>query len=405
MPVSKACFTVKQSDLKRALSDVDSAVAARATLPVLGNICLVATTDQLVVSATNMEISITSTIPGKPFPADVAYPLNITVPGHLLVNTINALPEGEVMLVQNEKKMELTVAVGRWATTLKGIAVTEFPELPTFDRALVQFDLSADILLDLVASVSSAASTDQARPVLTAIQLVLSPYADDPAQAELAAQAADGYRLARKTVALPRPRGADDPLSLLVPSKALAVFTRLANKLKGDTLRLGVTKHAIILKVENTTFTSLLLEGSFPDLKAVMPEASKQPLHVRMNCQEFIRALALANVIAAQVNHCVLLDIKPGDPSTVKLRAVSAESGENDSVLDCIEPVTKALAVAFSSDFLADAVGSIATDEFLLALSTPTSPGLISPVNDPNAKVVDCRYVMMPMQFNAKQEA
>ncbi|MGB8645331.1 MAG: DNA polymerase III subunit beta, partial [Anaerolineae bacterium] len=76
-----------QDNLAKGLSVVGRAVAARSTLPVLGNILLATENGRLKLAATNLDIGITHWIDAK-----VETEGAITVPARQLTDYVNSLP-------------------------------------------------------------------------------------------------------------------------------------------------------------------------------------------------------------------------------------------------------------------------------------------------------------------------
>ena len=386
---------VTREDLNQAVTDVSGAVAARTTLPVLGNILLSAAPGgQLVVAATNLDIAILTQIPCK----EVDDTVNITVPAPKLISIVGALPEGEITLKVHTKKQELTIIQGRYQTTLKGIDYEEFPQLPSFEAAVMEFSLPLAAFNAVAQAVLFTASTDQARPMLTGIDVSLTPQED---RAELAMQATDGYRLARLAWAVPLPRGLEQPVRVIVPAKHLTQFLRITKPLKDADLRVGIARTKLILEAGNDTrrftFSSNLLEGQYPDLAAVMPR--NLPVTLTIDNDTLAEALNLADIIAADMGHVVELRLSPThQPPTIKLFAVSAEAGDTDNEVTAEAATGPAgFSIAFNAKYLIEAVKALTSNRLVLEVSSPTSPGVIRPA-EVEAAVVDWRYVMMPMQ-------
>src|SRR5512137_1032334 len=111
-----------QENLAKGLSIVSRAVAARSTLPVLGNILIATDQSRLKLAATNLEIGITCWI-GAKVDEDGA----TTVPARTFVDLINALPQGTVDMSLSVKTQTLNVMGGRFANNIKGVDAQEFP--------------------------------------------------------------------------------------------------------------------------------------------------------------------------------------------------------------------------------------------------------------------------------------
>src|SRR5271157_4204029 len=114
-----------QENLAKGLSVVSRAVAARSTLPVLGNILLASDNGRLRLSATNLELGITCWIGAK-----IEEDGSTTIPAKTLVDLVNTLPPDKVDLSLVVRTQTINLSCGRIHANLKGIDAQEFPILP-----------------------------------------------------------------------------------------------------------------------------------------------------------------------------------------------------------------------------------------------------------------------------------
>ena len=114
-----------QENLSKGLSIVGRAVATRSTLPITQNILLIADSSRLKLSATNLEIAITSWVSAK-----VEEEGSITAPARLLIDFVSSLPNDliEVTLPSNSHTLELKSS--RSQAHINGIDAHDFPSTP-----------------------------------------------------------------------------------------------------------------------------------------------------------------------------------------------------------------------------------------------------------------------------------
>src|SRR5687768_16288681 len=155
--------TVPRDELAQRLGLVARAVSTRTAVQVLLGVMLKAEADQLHLAATDMELSLRSTLD-----ADVDGYGAAVVPGRLLVDLVRQLPAGEVTLEHRPEEAVLRVESGPSQSRLNSYSVEDFPRLPQLD-ALQTFTVEREPLLATIAQVSRAASRDESRPVLTRI--------------------------------------------------------------------------------------------------------------------------------------------------------------------------------------------------------------------------------------------
>ena len=100
-------ISILQENLSYALSMVTRAVSSRATLPVLGNLLVVAENGQLQFTATDLEITITCQVA-----AQVHTPGAITVPARTFAELAQTLSDSRIDLVLEEQTLTLGITSG-----------------------------------------------------------------------------------------------------------------------------------------------------------------------------------------------------------------------------------------------------------------------------------------------------
>ena len=174
--------TVPQEKLAHGLGLVSRAVAARSTLPVLGNILIASDEGRLRLSATNLELGITCWIPAR-----IEQNGSTTVPARTFSDLVSTLPADQVMLSLDTRTQTLNVRGGTSTNDIKCIDAQEFPPAPSVDLdGATQLNVAE--FREMIQQVAFAASTDEARPVLMGVLLLAE-------KDKLTLAAADGFRL------------------------------------------------------------------------------------------------------------------------------------------------------------------------------------------------------------------
>ena len=154
-------------------------------MQILSGVLLRAAGGKLELAATDMELSIRTTLDAQ-VDGDGA----VVVPGRLLVDLSRLLPDSEVTIEFREEENVLRVGCGPAEYRLNTYGAEDFPRLPDTDAAPTN-TVSADALLDTLAAVGRAVSRDEARPVLTGILVRFG-------EGKLVMAATDSYRLSYK---------------------------------------------------------------------------------------------------------------------------------------------------------------------------------------------------------------
>ena len=199
--------TVLQENLAHGLSVVSRAVSPRSTLPVLANVLVATDEGRLRLSATNLELGITCWIGAK-----IIEEGSTTVPARTFNDLIATLPSDQVEMSLNVRNQKLNVRCGSSNTDINCIDSQEFPPMPTPDLT-DGVELNVTALKEMIQQVAFAASTDEARPVLTGILLTATGN-------QITLQAADGFRLSIRKAELSS--SLPHPIKAIIPARALA---------------------------------------------------------------------------------------------------------------------------------------------------------------------------------------
>ncbi len=366
-----------QENLSRALATVNRAVATRSTLPVLSNVLLSADRAMLKLSATNMELATTVNVGCK-----VESEGEITVPARLLTDFISQLDADPVTLDLNEDSLDLNVSSGRYHATIKGIAATDFPPLPAAERGPT-LDIDPIFLKGMIDATVLATATDDSRPVLAGVCIVLRPD-------ELVLAAADGYRLAIKR--LEADTGVDRELQVIVPRPSMVELSRILGDNQENVEMVITPQHThVVFKIGQVELTSHLIEGQFPNFDQLIP--AEFTTRIVINREEMAQSARISSIFARGGSNVIRLDVPDNKAETITVSAKSADLGENSGEMSA-EIEGDPTNIAFNARFLSDCIGVIDSEQLEIQLSGPTSPGLIRGTSDSSYT-----HVIMPMHM------
>src|SRR5438067_4031346 len=372
-----------QENLAEGLTVVGRVVPSKSTLPVLSNVLLSTRDGELQLTANNLELSVAHRVP-----AAIAREGEITLPARLLSDYVALLDHGQkVELDLNPKTHKVHLSCGRYEANVAGIDAEDFPPIPTITGG-TEFLLPAGALKEAIGQVVFAAAPDDTRPVLAGVLMRM-------AGGSLTLAAADGFRLAVRTLELPENA---PELQMIVPAKTLSEVARLLPDSTDDQVAISITPNAnqIYVAFGKTEITSRLIDGQFPDYQRIIPPEAKT--NVVLSTTDFLRATRAAAVFARDNSNIVRLECSPSKEDgelalgSVLVKSTSAEMGDNEGNLDAVVEGDDTQ-IAFNGRYLRDALEAIDTPEVLLQITGPSSPGIIRPAGEPNGYL----HVIMPM--------
>ena len=370
-----------QENLAKGLSVVGRAVATRSTLPVLSNVMLATDNGRLKLSATDLEIGINCWV-GAKVEEDGA----TTVPARSFIDLVNSLPPERIDMELVVRTQTLNLKCARYEANLKGIDAQEFPLIPSLEEGEGQITLQPTAFKRMIEQVVLAAATDESRPILTG---VLAKFEGN----KLTLAAADGFRLSVRTAEIPVET---EPVSVIIPARALAELARISTDEEDITLVITPTRKQALFHAPNVDLVSQLIEGNFPDYQQIIPRS--YTTRTVVNTNSLLRACKTANIFARDAANIVRLQIAPGGelaPGHITIAATSAELGDNVGEIDAsIEG--DAIEIAFNVKYLIDVLSVMDSAQVVLETTTSSSPGVIRPVGD-----VDFVHVIMPMHVRS----
>lgn len=372
--------TVLQENLARGLSTVSRAVSPRSTLPVLANVLIATDEGRLRLSATNLEMGITCWIPAR-----IEQEGSTTVPSRTFGDLINTLPGDQVQLILDAQTQSLHVQGGASNNDIKCIDAQEFPPLPVPDmEGAIQ--LNVVDFKEMIHQVAFAASTDEARPVLMGVLMLVE-------KDKVTMAAADGFRLSVRKATLSSP--ATNPFTAIIPARALSELARIASD--GEEMIYMVApkgRGQVVFRVKDVELVSQLIDGAFPDYQQIIPRNYKS--RTLVSTASLLKACKQAEIFAREGSNVARLDIKASSGTTageVEISATSEETGKNETIVEATVDGGGVL-IAFNVKFLREVLEVIKSPNVAIETAAANAPGVVRPVGDE-----DFLHVIMPMHL------
>src|SRR3982074_3636830 len=160
-------FSVSKSALLNELNTTQGVVERKTTIPILSNLLVEAKGSHLIVTATDLELSIRTSCEAKVKKEGAG-----TIPAKKLLELVRLLPEGEIRFKLLENHW-VQILADRKTYKMVGMAKDNFPEVPAFPHPLVK--IPAKILSSLIAKTAFAISNEESRYTLNGALLLLKP--------------------------------------------------------------------------------------------------------------------------------------------------------------------------------------------------------------------------------------
>ena len=376
-------ITCLQENLSRGLAVVGRAVATRATLPVTQNVLLSVDQSMLKLSATNLEVAIT-TWTG----AMIEEEGSITVPARLLTEFVNSLPNDRILLELQEGTGVLQLSCARSEARIHGTDASEFPPIPTVEDG-VGAQVDPRVLKAAISRVAFAAATEESRPVLTGVEMKLEGD-------RFSLAAADGFRLAVHHGALQEP--VESELKVIIPARTLNELNRLLGDQEEPVeIMMTPAKGQVMFRVrggETVEVVSQLLQGAFPNYEQLIPD--RHDTRAVIDLPALLRAVRTAAIFARDGSNIIRFQLVPGngggEQGKVIISARSEEVGDNQDEVDAEGIEGEEGKIAFNSRYLLDVLSVLERGKVAVETTTSSSPGVFRPTDSD-----DYIHVVMPM--------
>ena len=372
-----------QENLNRGLAVVGRAVASRATLPVTQNVLLSIDQSMLKLSATNLEIAITTWVG-----AMIEEEGSITVPARLLTEFVNSLPNDKIDLELEQGSGLLHISSGSSDAHINTTDASEFPPIPTVDDG-VAAEVDPVVLKKAIARVAFAAATEESRPVLTGVELKLK-------ESQFTMAAADGFRLAVQQGTLLQP--VPEEISVIIPARTMNELNRLiGDEQEPVEILMMPAKGQVMFRVrggDTVEIVSQLLQGTFPNYEQLIPQS--YTTRAVMDLPTVLRAARTASIFARDGSNIIRMHLMPAasgaEPAKVEISARSEEVGDNQDLVDLDEIEGEEGKIAFNSRYLLDVLSVLEKGKVALETTTSSSPGVFKPTDSE-----EYIHVVMPM--------
>ncbi len=364
-------FSMHQKTMAGIIQDVQRAVATSSTIPILSGILVTTKKDQIILTATDLEIGIESRGEGE-----ITEEGSIVLPAQHFSSIIRELP-AEMISFKLEEDQSLKINCLRSEYRIKGYNPDEFPTLPQIQDG-THFTMEQPRLKNIVKEIRFAASTDENQPFLHGALL-------NSVEGKMEIVATDTYRLACRRFSL----GTGDELAdveVIIPLKTLQELDRLLNPEEGD-VDITLKGNHLLFSFPPLTITSRLKEGQFPNYHQVIPEEFSTSCVAKRS--ELLQAVRRAALIAREDSNTIEFRFGEGE---LTLKTRDSKIGQAHEVVG-IEREGPEVNAAFTADYILDVLKVIEQEKVSINLDGSEGPCVIRGIKD-----LDFTYVIMPIR-------
>jgi DNA polymerase-3 subunit beta len=364
-------FSFNRDALLKEIGIAQEIIATKNAISILSNVLLEADKGTLTIKATDIKVNFETRIP-----VDIQESGSTTVFCDKFMSIISSLPPGEIEFDQNDIMINIRSITKKAKFQLKSITSDKFPEFSSATN-LSFFDIPAKEFKEMINQTIFSVSDDETRYFMNGVFM-------EKKEENLQFVATDGRRLAYISknfgIALPDFKG------VIIPPKILGIITKRASD-EGP-ISIAVGDKNIFFRFGNYEFTSVLIEGQFPNYSRVIPES--QSSFFEVNTKDLIEALKRVALLVEQKSRRIYMSVAPG---SLTISSQETELGTAKEEIPC-EYNGAELTIALNYVYLEEPVKVIGSErvkiEFTEAMKAITLKA------DPDK---DFFHIIMPMQM------
>lgn len=371
---SELSFQVEKEIIYNGLKIVERATAQKGLQPVLANILIEAVDkNKINLYATDFDLTIITSIE-----AQVNNIGSITLPAKKLLDIVSRLNDGIINFELNSTTMTITSNKSKF--DIIGISASEFPKIETVSDETEFVDIDLKPFIMGIKEAGFAAATYESNNNL------LSGVVCDISKNVLEIASTDGNRLARARKIITNRE--EKTQKLIIPAKVLQEFLKISYFIDEETIKLYTMTSKIMIKSDNITMISSLMNGQYPQYNQLIPQTF--PKEAKINVSKIVSAIERVSTMVNEKTSIVKFEFTQNNLS---LKADTPEAGNSEDQIDIIyngEDIT----IAFNYRYLLDCFKNIDSEDLIICMNTNLSATVIKPDNDE-----DFIYLVMPVQI------
>ncbi len=365
-------FTFDRDALLKEIAIAQEIISTKNALSILSNVFFSAENDTLTIKATDIKVNFETQIP-----IEIEEPGTTTVFCDKFMSILNSLPSGDIEFNQNDIKISIKPITKKASFQLKSMASDKFPEFSTAEN-IHYFEVPTNEFKEMITQTVFAVSDDETRYFMNGVYVEKK---DDM----LNMVGTDGRRLA--FISKPLCAGINDFSPAIVPPKILNIVMKHAPN--EGSIKMAIVEKMIFFEFGSYNFTSVLIEGSFPNYQRVIPETQTSSFEVEKS--DLVEALKRVTLLVEQKSRRIYLEVAPG---TLTLSCQESEIGTAKEEIPCRYD-GETITIAINYLYIENPLKVVSTDRIVFEFTESMKAVTMRP--EPSS---DFFHIIMPMQLD-----
>ena len=286
-------FTFDRDAMIKEIAVTQEIISNKSPISILSNILLIAENNTLTIKASDATVNFITKLP-----VDIQEEGTTTIFCDKFMSILSSSPSGEIEFEQKDISVTIKPAAKKIKFQLKSMASDKFPEISSAEGVQF-FEVPSSEFKEMISQTIFAVSEDANRYFMTGVYL-------EKKGDRLIMVATDGRRLSfvEKDIA----QNINDFTPAIIPTKVLNSV--LKNAPAEGNIFVAVVDKMIFVKFGNYEYSSLLIEGQFPNYQRVIPESQSSSFEV--DKKDLESALKRTTIMIDKKVARILFKLQPG---------------------------------------------------------------------------------------------
>jgi DNA polymerase-3 subunit beta len=373
-------FVVSSSELLSHLQAISRAISSKSQYPVLDCFLIVLNGTTLSMTASDLEVTMTTTMETESTDGDG----KVALPSKMLLEILKKLPEQPLTFEIAMDNLAVDIVSEKGKYNFVGQPAEDYPQLPVVEEDKAsKLQVPASLLLTGITKTLFATADDELRPVMNGILFEFSTE-------NLTFVASDSHKLVRYQRLDAK---SDFEASFILPKKPAALLKNVLPRESGDVMVEFDNKNAFF-NLPNYKLVCRLVEGNYPSYNAVIPQ--ENPNKAVIDRVDLANTLGRVSIFSSQSSNLVKLHLS-NDEMVVSAQDIDFSVSAFEK-LKCQYDGDE-MEIGFKSVFLSDILENISSGDIIIEMSDPSRAAIVLPFE--KSENEEELMLLMPMMINA----
>ena len=351
-------FIVSSSQLLKQLQVLGGVINSSNTLPILDNFLFELNQNELKISASDLETTMSTTID-----VESESEGSVAISARLLLDTLKTFPN-QPLTFKTEENSTVEISSSHGKYDMAFFDGNEFPKAVSIQSPSTTV-IPGNVLATAISKTIFAAGNDDLRPVMSGVFFQFSTDS-------LTFVATDAHKLVKysRTDVV-----ANDTAEFIMPKKPLNLLKGILGGADSD-VTIEYNDANAKFTFDNVVLICRLIDGKYPNYDAVIPKENPNKLTVDRGT--FLNSVKRVSIFSSKTTHQIRLKMA-GTELNISAEDVDY-SNKAEERLVC-EYQGDDMQIGFNSRFLTEMLSNLNSNEVLIEMSLPNRAGILTPID------------------------